>query len=484
MAIQNNSQVSNPQIEQFNQPNANVGNNSIAIANNAIIKNVNSLTTQSLANMHEADKTRLVTLTHNTEGKSFFGRIQQIAINIAHNIKHLVFKDFQASAIHVLNNSTAELTLMGEQILRSNIEFSQLEKKDLNKTLIKTANQTYNTLKQIIGFQDGDFKWVGGTLFKSNFVINNNNHLTSKLNEPLNKAITDCLSALDGLQQVINREHSKATNASNSTNNNVQNTPIEQPKAAEPEAIKEEPAPSNLQNPEPQLKNDSEVKQPVHSEPIQNEPIPQSDDSFEGMIDTLYKHIPSGTIESKEALISLLTKSSDLEGTLQQLGINTSSLPDNLMDDLQNEIILQSIIASSQASSSEEQPVQPSNPSTNGVASPIENPNLPVEDSSSPVVENKSSNNNSSGKVTNNKGKTGTNPSVNKSKKAKKKTPSYLKSTQATRNKVSTKKTHASEKAFAKVSEFNIDRSKLDRKGGLTHDEPYQAPNANPFERK
>ena len=154
MSIIPNSPSLNPsQVASAPQNAPEVDNHSVAISNQALLKNTTALTTQSLANMHQADKTRLVSLTHDTSGRGFFGSIKQIVLNIGHNIKHLLFKEFRDSAVHTLNNSTKELKSLAHQITHSKQDFSDKEGQALINDLENAIFKNTAVLYQKLGYK-------------------------------------------------------------------------------------------------------------------------------------------------------------------------------------------------------------------------------------------------------------------------------------------------------------------------------------------
>lgn len=287
MSIIPNSPSLNPsQVASAPQNAPEVDNHSVALSNQALLKNTTTLATQSLANMHQADKTRLVSLTHDTSGRGFFGGIKQIVLNIGHNIKHLLFKEFRDSAVHTLNNSTQELKSLAHQITHSKQDFSDKEGQALINDLENAIFKNTAALYQKLGYKTVQSQEQLMDLI--NILAQNGpndvNVIEAKLalKNPINKAIVDSLCAMIQVHQslLLSRAEKTEANPIASAQENAPKNPVENPpNNAEPEkspVLNPGKAPVNIpsqENPVPP-KPEPKLEQPQEhpSNPIPSEP--------------------------------------------------------------------------------------------------------------------------------------------------------------------------------------------------------------------
>lgn len=287
--IPNSPSLNTSQVASAPQNAPEVGNHSVAVSNQALLKNTTTLATQSLANMHQADKTRLVSLTHDTSGRGFFGSIKQIVLNIGHNIKHLLFKEFRDSAVHTLNNSTKELKSLAHQITHSKQDFSDKEGQALINDLENAIFKNTAALYQKLGYKTVQSQKQLMDLI--NILAQNgpSSFLEAKLalKNPINKAIVDSLCAMIQVHQSLLLSRAEKTEAKPIAP--APENPVEIP------AAKTEPNVSPIINPEKAPGQQDPVNIPSQGNPVPPKPEPKLEQPQEHPSNPIPSEPPSPT---------------------------------------------------------------------------------------------------------------------------------------------------------------------------------------------
>ena len=267
--IPNSPSLNTSQVSSAPQNVPEVGNHSVAVSNQALLKNTTTLATQSLANMHQADKTRLVSLTHDTSGRGFFGSIKQIVLNIGHNIKHLLFKEFRDSAVNTLNHSTNELESLAHQITHSKQDFSGEEGQKLINVLENAIFTNTADLYQKLGYKTVQSQKQLMDLIDNLTQNGTNRFLEAKLalKNPINKAIVDSLGAMIKVHQSLLLSRAEKTEAKPIAP--AQENPVEIP------AAKTEPNVSPILNSEKAPAQQDPVNIHPQGNPVQPKPEPK-----------------------------------------------------------------------------------------------------------------------------------------------------------------------------------------------------------------